>query len=287
MTHGWLNLDKPVGISSAQAINQVKKIFGIKAGHLGTLDPLASGVLPIALGEATKTVPYLSSGLKAYEFTIKWGEQRTTDDSDGEVIKSSIIEPKCDQIDCAIKNFIGEIKQAPPAFSSIKINGARAYKLARSGRKVDIKSRLVCVHKLKLISVDTINNSADFSMLCGSGVYVRSIARDLGITLNCFGYVTKLRRTIVGDFRDDESVILERLTGNERIIPITSALKLMPKVEISSEEAYRIRNGQEITLNNLCNLNNHDICCVTMGSVPVGICSFIYGCIKPARVFNI
>ncbi|WP_375316709.1 tRNA pseudouridine(55) synthase TruB [Wolbachia endosymbiont (group A) of Colletes cunicularius] len=320
--HGWLNLDKPIGISSAQAVTQVKKIFGIKkAGHLGTLDPLASGVLPIALGEATKTIPYLSCDLKAYDFTIKWGEQKTTDDLDGDIIRTSTIEPQYSQINCAIKNFIGEIKQTPPQFSAIKIKGARAYKLARSGQKVNIKPRQVKIHELKLISVDTINNSANFSMMCGSGVYVRSIARDLGIALNCFGHITKLRRTMVGDFRENESVTIEQLIEKTRflvsfqrvtlesrkkepvsatqmtegtgsnaksfIIPIESALRSMFKVEISPEDAGKIRKGQEIVLNNLRSLKNYDIWCTTVGSVPIAICSFIYGCVKPIRVFNI
>ncbi|WP_369799941.1 tRNA pseudouridine(55) synthase TruB [Wolbachia endosymbiont of Ctenocephalides felis wCfeJ] len=326
--HGWLNLDKPIGISSAQAVTQIKKIFGIKkAGHLGTLDPLASGVLPIALGEATKTIPYLPCNLKAYNFTIKWGEQRTTDDLDGDTIKASNIKPKCNQIDRAIKNFVGEITQTPPQFSAIKINGTRAYKLARSGQKANIKPRLVRIYELKLVSANTVNNSADFSMTCGSGVYVRSIARDLGTVLNCFGYISKLRRTMVGNFRETESVTIEQLiekirfsvsfqyatlesekkeewiavpatrmtegggvTGSNAksfVIPIASALESMVKVEISPEDARKIRKGQEIVLNNLRNLKNYDIFCTIMGNVPVAVCSFTYGCVKPIRVFNI
>ncbi|NSX83858.1 tRNA pseudouridine(55) synthase TruB [Wolbachia endosymbiont of Atemnus politus] len=324
MTHGWLNFDKPIGISSAQAVTQVKKIFGIKkAGHLGTLDPLASGVLPIALGEATKTIPYLSCDLKAYDFTIKWGEQRTTDDLDGDTVKASDIKPEYNQISCAIKNFVGEITQTPQ-FSAIKINGVRAYKLARSGQKANIKPRLVRIYELKLISVDTINNSADFSMVCGNGVYVRSIARDLGIALNCFGHITRLRRIMVGNFREDESVTIKQaaqlyehyslsagviqvadtgmtkgdtgviegggVTGSNAknpVIPIASALKSMIKVEISLEEATKIRKGQEIVLNNLRNLKNYDIFCTIVGNVPIAICSFTCGCVKPIRVFNI
>ncbi|MGL9681947.1 MAG: tRNA pseudouridine(55) synthase TruB [Wolbachia sp.] len=286
--HGWLNLDKTIGISSTQALTRVKKIFGIKkAGHLGILDPLASGVLPIALGEATKTIPYLSYDPKAYNFTIKWGEQKTTDDLDGDTIKASNVKPKHNQINCAIKNFVGEISQTPPQFSAIKINGTRAYKLARSGQKANIKSRLVRVYELKLIFANTIDNSADFSMLCGSGVYVRSIARDLGIVLNCFGHITKLRRTMVGNFRETESVTIERLTKKDKVIQIASALKSMFKVEISTEGAEKIRKGQEIVLNNLCNLRNYDIFCATVGNVPIAICSFTYGCVKPIRVFNV
>jgi tRNA pseudouridine55 synthase len=221
------------------------------------------------------------------------GEQRTTDDLGGDIIRTSDIKPEYNQINCAIENFIGEIKQTPPQFSAIKIKGARAYKLARSGQKVNIKPRQVKIHELKLISVDTINNSADFSMMCGSGVYVRSIARDLGIALNCFGHITKLRRTMVGDFRENESVTIEQLaegTGSNAksfIIPIESALRSMFKVEISPEDAGKIRKGQEIVLNNLRNLKNYDICCTIVGSVPIAICSFIYGCVKPIRVFNI
>lgn len=345
MVNGWLNLDKPTGMSSAQAVTQIKRIFGIKkAGHLGTLDPLASGVLPIALGEATKTIPYLSCDLKAYNFTIKWGKQTTTDDLGGDIIRTSDIKPEYNQINCAIKDFIGEITQTPPQFSAVKIKGARAYKLARSGQKVNIKPRQVKIHELKLIFLDTINNSADFSMICGSGVYVRSIARDLGVTLNCFGHITKLRRTMVGDFKEDESVTIEQLTkkntttyspqcltldtntykscngqkilgayvknnvrdeidwipvsstgmaeddgGNTKgfIIPIESALKSMFKVEISLEEAEKIRKGQGIILNNLRGLKNYDIFCTIVGNVPIAICSFTHGYVKPIRVFNI
>ncbi|WP_264377210.1 tRNA pseudouridine(55) synthase TruB [Wolbachia endosymbiont (group B) of Ochlodes sylvanus] len=351
MVNGWLNLDKPTGMSSAQAVTQIKRIFGIKkAGHLGTLDPLASGVLPIALGEATKTIPYLSCDLKAYNFTIKWGKQTTTDDLGGDIIRTSDIKPEYNQINCAIKDFIGEITQTPPQFSAVKIKGARAYKLARSGQKVNIKPRQVKIHELKLIFLDTINNSADFSMICGSVVYVRSIARDLGVTLNCFGHITKLRRTMVGDFKEDESVTIEQLAerntttyspqcltldtntykscngqkilgayvknnvrdaislipvldtgmtegggmaeddgGNTKsfIIPIESALKSMFKVEISLEEAEKIRKGQEIILNNLRGLKNYDIFCTIVGDVPIAICSFTHGYVKPIRVFNI
>ncbi|WCR53661.1 MAG: tRNA pseudouridine synthase B [Wolbachia endosymbiont of Ctenocephalides orientis wCori] len=289
MTHGWLNLDKPIGISSTQAVTRIKKIFGVKkAGHLGTLDPLATGVLPIALGEATKTIPYLSCNLKAYDFTVKWGEQRTTDDLDGEIIKTSSVKPEYNQIDCAMKNFIGKkIIQTPPQFSAIKINGVRSYKLARRGQNVNIKPRIVQIHELKLISVNFENNSADFSTVCGDGVYVRSVARDLGTALNCFGYVAKLRRTMVGNFKEVETITIDQLTQKGNIIPITSILEPMLKIEISLEDAREIRNGKEITLNYLRNFENHDICCVVVGSVPIAICSFIYGCVKPIRVFNI
>lgn len=288
MIHGWLNIDKPLGISSARVVSQVKRIFNVKkAGHLGTLDPLASGVLPIALSEATKTIPYLNFHLKAYEFTVKWGEQRTTDDSNGEVVESSSVKPDFDQINCAMKNFIGEIMQAPPEFSALKINGVRAYKLARGGQKVNIKPRLIQVHELKLVSMDYVNNSANFSMVCGSGVYVRSIARDLGIALNCFGHVTELRRTMVGDFKQDDSLTIDQLTEKTKIISVASILQTIPKVEVSAEEGRKVKNGQEIILNHLYDLENYDICYAVVGDLPIAICNFIYGYIRPIRVFNI
>lgn len=290
MIHGLLNIDKPIGISSAQAVNLVKRIFHVKkAGHLGTLDPLASGVLPIVLGEATKIIPYLNSTYhsKAYDFTVQWGKQTTTDDANGEAVKSSSIIPEYDQIDSAIKYFIGEITQTPPAFSAVKINGIRAYKLARKGKEITIKSRPVYVHDIKLISVNKVNNTAHFFMICGSGVYVRSIARDLGITLKSFGYVAKLRRTQVGDFQEKDSIDIARLTKKDKVIPITSLLRSIPKIELSIEDAQKVKAGREILLNNLFNLKNHDICCTTVDSIPIAICSFIYGYIKPVRVFNI
>ncbi|OEY86788.1 tRNA pseudouridine(55) synthase TruB [Wolbachia pipientis] len=287
MCHGWINIDKPVGISSAQAVNQVKKIFNIKkAGHIGTLDPVASGVLPIALGEATKTIPYLSCNLKAYNFTVQWGEQRSTDDVCGEIIKISAVKPEYNQINYLTKNFIGEIVQTPPLFSAIKINGIRSYKLARSGQNVDIKPRLVRIHDLKVLFIDAVNNSAEFFMLCGSGVYVRSVARDMGIALNCFGYVTKLRRVMVGNFKENGSVQITQLTANCEISSITSILYEMSGIEISEEDAKKIGNGKKIRLNNLYNLKNYDICYVTIGELPVAICSFICGYIQPMRVFN-
>ncbi|MDN5248304.1 MAG: tRNA pseudouridine(55) synthase TruB [Wolbachia endosymbiont of Tyrophagus putrescentiae] len=286
--HGWLNIDKPVGISSAQVVNRIKKIFSVKkAGHLGTLDPLASGVLPVAIGEATKTIPYVHSDVKAYNFTVKWGQQTTTDDSEGEVIKNSSIKPGYEQINCATKSFIGEVMQIPPEFSAIKINGVRAYKFARAGQEINMKPRLVYIHELKLLSVDTMNNCANFSVVCGSGVYVRSIARDLGIVLNCFGHVTELRRTMVGDFKVEESVVVEQL-AEDKVVSIASILKkTMLRIEISREEVKKIRDGQKIILNNLCNLKDCDICYIIMGDLPIAICSFICGYIKPIRVFNI
>jgi tRNA pseudouridine55 synthase len=287
MCHGWLNIDKPVGISSTQAVNQIKKIFDVKkAGHVGTLDPLASGVLPVALGEATKTIPYLFCKLKAYNFTVKWGEQKSTDDIYGETVKTSSFKPEYEKIHNLITSFIGEIVQTPPKFSAIKINGIRAYKLARTRQNVEMKPRLVHIHDLKFLSMDTVNNSADFFMECGNGVYVRSVARDIGIALNCFGYVTKLRRVVVGNFKENESVKIKQLTVKSEINPIVSILDEMPRIEITTNDARMISNGQRIRLNHLYNLNNYDTCYTTVGELPIAICSFIYGYIQPIRVFN-
>ncbi|WP_333023387.1 tRNA pseudouridine(55) synthase TruB [Wolbachia endosymbiont of Pentidionis agamae] len=286
--HGWLNLDKPIGLTSAQAVNQIKKFFKAKkAGHLGTLDPLATGVLPIALGEATKTIPYVYSGLKAYNFTIKWGEQKTTDDLSGEVVKRSSVQPSLNQIKLLIKNFVGTIEQTPPNFSAIKIHGVRAHKLARNGEEVCLKPRFVSVYQLILISHDVVNNSSDFFISCGSGVYVRSIARDLGISLGCFGHIIKLRRVMVGDFKESQSIIMPRSIDSNSIISIHSVLKSIVKVNISFQDAKKIKNGQELILNCLSNLKNNDICYTVVDDLPIAICCFANGIIKPIRVFCI
>ncbi len=287
MCHGWLNIDKPIGISSTQTVNQIKKIFNVKkAGHVGTLDPLASGVLPVALGEATKTIPYLPCKLKAYNFTVKWGEQKSTDDIYGETFRTSSVKPEYYQINHLTKSFTGKVMQIPPKFSAIKINGVRAYKLARASQDVEIKSRPVDIHYLRLLSIDAINNSADFFMQCGNGVYVRSIARDMGIALNCFGYIIKLRRVMVGSFKENESVKITQLTEKSTINSVVSILDKMPRIEISKDDSRKVSNGQSIILNHLYNLKNYDTCYTTMGKLPIAICSFICGYIQPIRVFN-
>jgi tRNA pseudouridine55 synthase len=196
---GWLVLDKPVGMGSTEAVSKIKWLFNAeKAGHAGTLDPLASGMLPIALGEATKTVPYVMDGAKVYRFTVSWGEERSTDDLEGPVTKTSDKRPSEEEIRAVMPNYTGIIMQTPPQFSAIKIAGERAYDLAREGATVDIPAREVEIGRLEIIE-----NSADrtvFEIDCGKGTYVRSLARDMGRDLGCFGHISELRRTEVDPF---------------------------------------------------------------------------------------
>jgi tRNA pseudouridine55 synthase len=205
--NGWVVLDKPIGMTSTQAVGAVRRAFDAqKAGHAGTLDPLATGILPIALGEATKTVPYAVDGDKAYRFTVKWGAETTTDDVEGPVTQSSDMRPTRAAIEALLPQFHGEILQVPPQFSAIKIDGERAYDLARAGETVEIKPRQVTMHALRIVGFDV--ETTVFEAECGRGTYVRAIARDLGRLLGCFGHVTELRRTRVGAFTEDRAVPL-------------------------------------------------------------------------------
>jgi len=196
---GWLILDKPLGMTSATAVARVRRLFSaMKAGHAGTLDPLATGLLPIALGEATKTVSLVMDGWKTYRFTVQWGSETTTDDAEGMVTNQSAARPACEDIIALLPRFIGQIDQVPPTFSAILVAGERAYARARQGQDVALVSRSVTVEALELLEARP--DEADFELRCGKGTYVRAIARDLGRVLGCFGHVTALRRTATGPF---------------------------------------------------------------------------------------
>src|SRR6478609_10380272 len=209
--HGWVVLDKPVGMTSTHAVSVVKRAFSAKkAGHAGTLDPLASGLLPIALGEATKTVPFVMDGRKIYQFTVRWGEERDTDDAEGRVDATSAARPSADDIRSLLPSFSGTIAQVPPRFSAIKIDGERAYDLARDGEVVELEARPVEIHRLSLVDIPDPDHAL-LSAECGKGTYVRALARDMGRVLGCFGHVSALRRTGVGSFREQDGVSLARL----------------------------------------------------------------------------
>ena len=210
--HGWLVLDKPVGMTSTQAVGAIKRLFTRKrAGHAGTLDPLASGCLPIALGEATKTVPFVMDGRKVYRFTVRWGEERDTDDADGRVTATSDARPTRAAIEALLPRFTGTIAQVPPRFSAIKIEGERAYDLARDGETVELAARPVEIHRLELVDMPDADH-AEFEAECGKGTYVRALARDIGRALGCFGHVEALRRKAVGPFGENDMISLEQLT---------------------------------------------------------------------------
>src|SRR5450631_2889575 len=209
--HGWVVLDKPVGMTSTHAVSVVKRLFTAKrAGHAGTLDPLASGCLPVALGEATKTVPFVMDGRKLYRFTVCWGEERDTDDAEGRVIAKNDQRPSADAIGKLLPSYTGTIQQVPPRYSAIKIEGERAYDLARDGETVELASRPVEISRLELVEVPDPDHAV-LEAECGKGTYVRSLARDLGRALGCFGHVSALRRAAVGPFTEETMISLEEL----------------------------------------------------------------------------
>ncbi|MGO4199093.1 tRNA pseudouridine(55) synthase TruB [Rhizobium sp. YAF28] len=257
---GWLILDKPVDFGSTEAVSKIKWLFKAqKCGHAGTLDPLASGMLPIALGDATKTVPYVMDGRKIYEFTVSWGEERATDDLEGEVTQNSDKRPSEQQIREILTKYIGTISQVPPQFSAIKIAGERAYDLARDGEAVEIPSREVEVHRLTLLACPD-DNTAHFEVECGKGTYVRALARDFGRELGCYGHVSGLRRTFVAPFAEETMVPLAKLTALEEIedmderlaaldallIDTCEALSTLPHLVVSDDQAHRLKMGNPI-----------------------------------------
>ncbi len=258
---GWLILDKPLDFGSTEAVGKIKWLFNAqKAGHAGTLDPLASGMLPIALGDATKTVPYVMDGRKIYEFTVSWGEERTTDDLEGEVTASSDKRPTEEDVRALLPKYIGTIEQIPPQFSAIKIAGERAYDLARDGEVVEIPAREVEIFRLTLLKSE--KDRAFFEVECGKGTYVRALARDMGRDLGCFGHISGLRRSFVAPFAEEKMVPLEALIELEKIedrderlaaldaylVDTGEALAALPQIRISDDQAHRLKMGNPIIL---------------------------------------
>ncbi|MBN9315921.1 MAG: tRNA pseudouridine(55) synthase TruB [Devosia sp.] len=248
---GWLVLDKPYDMTSTQAVGKVRWLFGAKkAGHAGTLDPLATGILPIALGEATKTVPAVQDGQKVYRFTIKWGEQTTTDDAEGEICARSEVRPDAAAITAALPAFTGEILQTPPAFSAIKIDGERAYDLARAGETVVLEPRPVFIEALRLVAHDGATSALE--MTCEKGTYVRALARDLAHHLGSCAHVVKLHRAMVGPFGEAQAVTLAELEAaadrDSLLQPVTAGLLLLPEVRLTPDQASAVRNGNPVLL---------------------------------------
>jgi tRNA pseudouridine55 synthase len=248
---GWINLDKPVGVTSTQAVARLKRLYNAKkVGHAGTLDPLASGVLPVAFGEATKAVPVAQDGVKAYRFTVKWGEETDTDDAEGAVVARSPRRPSREEIEKATPRFVGLISQTPPTFSAIKVAGERAYDLAREGEAFELAPRAVLIRRLTL--VDAAADEARFEAECGKGAYVRALARDLGRTLDCRGHVVALRRTRVGPFVVDEATALEALERADdpqaALLPVEAGLAELPRLAVDRNGAAALRCGQRLLL---------------------------------------
>jgi len=295
--HGWVVLDKPVGMSSTHAVSVVKRLFQAKrAGHAGTLDPLASGVLPIALGEATKTVPFVMEGRKVYRFTVRWGEERDTDDAEGRVTASAAERPSAAALAALLPRFVGQIAQAPPRFSAVKIDGERAYDLARDGEAVDIAPRQVEIHRLELIATP----DPDHAMLlaeCGKGTYVRALARDLGRALGCLGHVAGLRRAGVGPFGEDIAVsldALQRLRSGEApaieraaLLPVEIGVAALPALQVSSSDAGRLARGQAVLLRGRDAPVMGGWVSVSSGGALIALAQVEKGELRPRRIFNL
>ncbi len=269
---GWVIFDKPYGMGSTDAVSLIKRIYRAdKAGHAGTLDPLASGILPIALGEATKTVPYVMEGTKVYRFTATWGEERTTDDLEGEVVSKSEKRPSRLDVEALLPRFTGIVSQVPPKFSAIKVDGARAYDLARSGEEIELQARDIEIDVIRIVEMPD-QNATTFEVECGKGTYVRSIARDMGRLLACYGYVSTLRRTEVAPFGEQDAVSKEELEEaaafakdhlekadtpdaltpeafehlDAFLVDPVEALEGLPHIALNSDSAHRVRMGNPV-----------------------------------------
>lgn len=295
--NGWLILDKPVGMTSTHAVAIVKRAFRAKkAGHAGTLDPLASGCLPIALGEATKTVPYVMDGRKAYRFTVTWGTETTTDDTEGTATQTSQARPSRADVERLMPRFTGVISQVPPKFSAIKVDGERAYDLARDGEDVVLEAREVIIDRLEVVSHDDATSVIEAE--CGKGTYVRAIARDLGRALGCFGHVTALRRTRVGPFTEAIFVKTDALADASNaglegeailadlIAPVERGLDDIPAHHVSRGDASRLRRGQGVILRGRdAPILEGDVAVFSEGDL-VAIGTIEGAELRPHRVFN-
>ena len=253
--NGWLIIDKPRDIGSTQVVNLTRRLFNAKKnGHAGTLDPFATGVLPIAFGEATKVLPYVTDGDKEYEFLLQFGASTNTDDSEGEIIETTAKIPTEDEIKQVIPLFIGKIKQTPPMYSAIKINGQRAYKLARDGQQVDMPEREIEIFDLQLLDFDGANRQAKFRVRCSKGTYVRTLGRDIALKLGSKGYLQELRRTKCGKFSIDDAILLEKIKNmvhsddlRKNLLPLETSLRDIADLAVSEADAAKLKQGQGLS----------------------------------------
>ncbi|MGH6827296.1 MAG: tRNA pseudouridine(55) synthase TruB [Rhizomicrobium sp.] len=303
--HGWVVLDKPAGLTSTQVVARVRRIFAAqKAGHAGTLDPLATGILAIALGEATKTVPFVQDAAKIYRFTASWGEARDSDDGDGRVVATTEARPARLAIEAALPGFVGRLSQVPPAYSAVKISGARAYDLARDGEEVSLKPREVHIHEARLLAAS--RDRADFEITCGKGTYVRSWVRDLAQTLGTFGYVSALRRTRIGPFQEKDAVGLETLDpfmhspgAFAYLKPLATALDGVPALAVTGGDTVRLRSGNPVLvranmfarmeegLAGRGGLQGRTVFLKDQAEAPVALAEIADGELRPFRVFQL
>lgn len=298
---GWVNLDKPYDFGSTQAVGRVRRIFNAqKAGHAGTLDPLATGILPIALGEATKTVSFLMDADKAYRFTIEWGRTTASFDREGATTATSDVRPTPEQVAAVLPEFIGDILQVPPAFSAVKVDGERAYDLARAGEAVELKARKVSIYDARVIDVPDADH-IEIAVECGKGTYVRAIVRDIAERLGACAHVSALRRTRVGPFDEDSAITLELLEdlGHkarclEALLPVETALDDIPELAVTIEDAFKLKQGRPIVLvprqvevlKARLSPGTRTVSAMEGGSI-VALCEMRAGKLEPSRVFHL
>ncbi|MDP6709369.1 MAG: tRNA pseudouridine(55) synthase TruB [Alphaproteobacteria bacterium] len=289
--NGWIVLDKPEGLTSTRAVAAVKRLFdAAKAGHAGTLDPLATGILPIALGEATKVVARIVDSTKEYRFELRWGEERDTDDADGAVVATSERRPSPAEVAAVLPRFLGEIEQTPPVYSAIKVAGERAYDLAREGRPAELAPRQVRIDRFERLDDGADPERARFLVACGKGAYIRALARDLGRLLDCRAYVSALRRTRVGPFSEAEAISLDNLQAlrhkgalDDALRPVEAALADIPALTVTGSEAARLKSGQAVRVPSTM----QGTVCAMVDGRPVALALIESGEVRPVRVFNL
>ena len=296
--HGWVVLDKPAGITSSRVVEKLRRATGAKTGHAGTLDPLATGVLPIAFGEATKTAQFVSAGRKRYRFRVRWGEVRDTDDREGAIIGECPVRPDAAAIRVALPRFTGSIMQRPPAYSALKVAGRRAYALARAGRPPELALRAVQISELRLITVNDPDH-AEFEATVGEGTYIRALARDLAEALGTLGHIAELRRLAVGRFGEAQAISLDSalalghsLAASEHLLPIETALDDIPALALTAMEATRLCHGQRVTPQDagerarLDRIENGTIVGAWHDRLLVALARIDEGGLRPVRVIN-
>jgi len=298
--NGWLILDKPTGITSTHAVNRAKRLLDArKAGHGGTLDPLATGLLPIAFGEATKTVSHVMDGTKAYRFTLRWGIATDTDDAEGEPIATSDVRPNSAEIEGVLGSFRGRIEQVPPKYSAIKIDGERAYDLARADRPVDLAPREIDIYDIRLAEIPDADHAV-FTVTSGKGAYMRALARDIAQALGALGHVTALRRTAVGPFTEDDAISLDELESfgqiaarEEKLLAVETALDDIPALVVTETEAALLRNGravsllQKVDLQRIAELDQGETVLAKTSAKPIALVRYAAGEVRPLRVLNL
>ena len=293
--HGWLIVDKPGGLTSSAVVGKVKRALNAaKAGHGGTLDPMATGILPIALGEATKTMSYVMDGAKKYRFTVRWGEARTTDDAEGEITNTSDVRPARQDIVAILDEFVGDIEQVPPDYSAIKQGGKRAYDMARENTPLVLDARTIHIDSFDLVDIADADH-ATFDVACGKGSYMRGLARDLGLKLGTFGHISALRRLVCGPFDESHAISLDSIISlghSAPLLAVETALDVIPALALTAEEARSLQHGQAVSVlpvasrSSLEKVDPGAVYCAMAEGKMVALTKIVGGEIRPFKVLN-